>query len=37
MRIRDFLLNTVEIVEILTAINSDGEEELQLDEKMCKF
>ena len=37
MRIKDFLLTTDKIVEILTANNSDGEEELQLDEKMCKF
>ena len=37
MRIKDFLLTTDEIVEILIANNSDGEEELQLDEKMCKF
>ena len=33
MRVKDFLLATDEIVEILTADNSDGEEELQLDEK----
>ena len=33
MRVRDFLLTTDEIVEILTADNSDGKEELQLDEK----
>ena len=37
MRIRDFLLTTDEIVEILTANNSDGVEELEMDEKICKF
>ena len=33
MGVRDFFLTTDEIVEILTADNSDGEDELQLDEK----
>ena len=33
MRVKDFYLTTDEIVEILTADNSDGEDELQLDEK----
>ena len=33
MRVRDFYLTTDQIVEILTADNSDGEKELQLNEK----
>ena len=33
MRVKDFLLTTDEIVEILTADNNNGEEELQLNKK----